>query len=295
MVPFEFTKYLQDVFNAPIVIQLTDDENSSLKKARLSKSQNTQERMPRTSSPLVSISKRLSSSAACASKGKAIPRISISTDNQVRGAFGFKGSDSIGKHQFPAIEMAPAFATTFPHIFGTGKEVAKIPCLIPCAIDQDPFFRLCRDVAPKLKFKKPAVIRSNFFPVLKGPGGKMSASNDSSAIFLSDTPKQIKKKINASVYRGGETIDLHKFHGGDTEKDVAYQYLRYLHESDEELERIRVAYKKGEMGTAELKEICISLIQEKLVGFQERRKAITKEVLEGFIRIRPLKFGGKRE
>lgn len=50
------------------------------------------------------------------------------TDSQILGAFGFTGSDSVGKHQFPAVEMGLAFATTFPPIFGTNeKEVAKMP------------------------------------------------------------------------------------------------------------------------------------------------------------------------
>jgi tryptophanyl-tRNA synthetase len=35
-----------------------------------------------------------------------------------------------------------------------------------------------------------------FLDALQGPGSKMSASDDNSAIFLSDTAKQIKNKIN---------------------------------------------------------------------------------------------------
>ena len=43
-----------------------------------------------------------------------------------------------------------------------------VTCLIPCAIDQDPYFRMTRDVAPVLKFKKPALLHSTFFPALQG-------------------------------------------------------------------------------------------------------------------------------
>jgi len=35
---------------------------------------------------------------------------------------------------------------------------------------------MTRDVAQKLKYKKPACIHSKFFPSLKGKTGKMSAS-----------------------------------------------------------------------------------------------------------------------
>ena len=40
-----------------------------------------------------------------------------------------------------------SFSGSFPQIFNNNKDV---PCLIPCAIDQDPYFRMTRDVAPRL-------------------------------------------------------------------------------------------------------------------------------------------------
>jgi len=103
--------------------------------------------------------------------------------------------DVIGKISFPAVQAAPSFSSSFPHIFGTRTD---IPCLIPCAIDQvrddgapgddsppprlneacqmtprrapnrqDPYFRMTRDVAPRLKFPKPALIHSKFIPALQ--------------------------------------------------------------------------------------------------------------------------------
>lgn len=85
------------------------------------------------------------------------------TFNQVKGIFGFGDSDVIGKISFPAIQATPCLSTSFPHIFGN----RKLPCLIPCAIDQDPYFRMTRDVAPKLGFQKPALLHSVFFPALQ--------------------------------------------------------------------------------------------------------------------------------
>lgn len=97
-------------------------------------------------------------------------------------------SDNIGKLHFASIQAATAFSSTFPHIFGTDpKKNTQIQSLIPCAIDQDPYFRLTRDVAARLKYIKPALIHSQFFPALQGPGSKMSASINSSAIFMNDT------------------------------------------------------------------------------------------------------------
>jgi len=92
------------------------------------------------------------------------------TTNQVNNIFGFSEADNIGKIAFPAVQAAPSFSNSFPHIFGTRTDV---PCLIPCAIDQDPYFRLTRDVAPRLGYLKPALIHSKFFPALQGPQTKM--------------------------------------------------------------------------------------------------------------------------
>ena len=61
--------------------------------------------------------------------------------NQVRGCFGFNMESNIGKIAFPAVQAAPSFPTSFPHMFGNRRDIR---CLIPCAIDQDPYFRMTR-------------------------------------------------------------------------------------------------------------------------------------------------------
>ena len=104
----------------------------------------------------------------------------------IDGIFKLSQSDfhepvNIGKHAFPAVQAAPSFPSSFPHIFG---ENTQVPCLIPCAIDQDPYFRMTRDVAHRLSgkdkkpFLKPALIHSKFFPALQGANSKMSASDE---------------------------------------------------------------------------------------------------------------------
>ena len=65
---------------------------------------------------------------------------------------------------------------------------------------QDPYFRMTRDVAPRLGFHKPALMHSTFFPALQGPQSKMSASDPTSSIFLTDTMEQIDEKV---ILKGG--------------------------------------------------------------------------------------------
>jgi tRNA synthetases class I (W and Y) len=54
---------------------------------------------------------------------------------------------------------------------------------------------MTRDVAPRLGFPKPSLIHSKFFPALQGHNTKMSASAASTAIYLTDTPKQVHNKV----------------------------------------------------------------------------------------------------
>ena len=130
------------------------------------------------------------------------------TLSQARGIFGFGDSDSIGKIAFPATQAAPCFSSSFPVVLGGARD---LPCLIPCAVDQDPYFRMTRDVAPKLRSPKPALIHSVFFPALQGAMTKMSSSDPNSSIFMTDTPAQIKKKINSYAFSGGgASIEEHR-------------------------------------------------------------------------------------
>lgn len=54
---------------------------------------------------------------------------------------------------------------------------------------------MTRDVAPRLGYPKPALLHSTFFPALQGPQSKMSASEPTSSIFLTDSPEDIKHKV----------------------------------------------------------------------------------------------------
>jgi tryptophanyl-tRNA synthetase len=148
---------------------------------------------------------------------------------------------------------------------------------------------MTRDVAARLHFAKPALIHARFLDALQGPGSKMSASVESSAIFMKDQPNQIKNKINKYAFSGGQVTEAEQRElGGDTDKDVSYQYLTFFMEDDEELEKIRLAYQSGGMLTGEIKAKCISELQAYVKGFQERRSKVTEEVIDEFMKIRPL-------
>ena len=102
---------------------------------------------------------------------------------------------------------------------------------------------MTRDVAPRLGFHKPALIHSSFFPALQGPQSKMSSSDPTSSIFLTDTADEIKHKINKYAFSGGrDTKEEHEKYGGNTEIDVSYQYLTFFMEDDQRLAEIKQVY-----------------------------------------------------
>lgn len=213
--------------------------------------------------------------------------------NAARATFGFDGESNVGKIAFGAVQGATAFATTFPHIFGTDDKVKQIPALIPCAIDQDPYFRLTRDVAQPLGLAKPGLIHARFLDALQGPGSKMSASVDASAIFMKDTAKKIKDKINKNAFSGGQVSEAeHRELGGNPDIDVSYQYLTFFLEDDEELAKVYRDYRTGHVLTGELKAMCIKELQAYVEEFQQRRAAVTEETVDHFMARKPLIWGG---
>lgn len=295
LIPFIFTKWLQDAFDVPLVIQLTDDEkflwkDMTVEEAEKMAHENIRDIVACGFDPANTfIFTDFKYTGQCPEFYKNIVRIRRSvTFNQVKGIFGFGDSDCIGKIGFPAVQAAPSFSSSFPFIFG---EQSRVPCLIPCGIDQDPYFRMTRDVAPRLGFPKPALLHSVFFPALQGAQSKMSASDPNSSIFLTDTPSQIKNKINKYAFSGGgATVEEHKEKGGNCDVDISYQYLRFFLEDDERLEKIRQDYTSGELLTGYLKKELIEVLQKRIAAHQAARKLVTDEVIAMFTTPRPLQF-----
>ncbi|KAJ7090350.1 hypothetical protein B0H15DRAFT_261115 [Mycena belliarum] len=286
-VPFVFTKWLQDVFQVPLVIQLTDDEKFLFKHEL--KVEQTKAFARQNARDIIAVGFDLERTFIFSDYSylggpfyENISKISRQiTYSQAKATFGFTDSDNIGKIHFAAIQAAPSFSNSFPHIFGS---VSNIPCLIPCAIDQDPYFRLTRDVAQKLKYPKPALLHSKFFPALQGPQTKMSASDPNSSIFMTDKAAQIKNKVNKHGFSGGkETEEEHRRLGGDTEVDVSYQYLTFFLDDDEELERLGAEYRAGRLLTGQLKGKCVELLQKFVGDFQERRAKVTDADVDAFM------------
>jgi tryptophanyl-tRNA synthetase len=68
--------------------------------------------------------------------------------------------------------------------------------------------------------------------------------------------------------------------------------LSYFEDDDAKLLEIENSYRKGTLMTGELKKMAITMLQEYVKEFQERRKEVTDEVLRGYTTPREMVWKG---
>jgi tryptophanyl-tRNA synthetase len=279
-----FTKWLQDKFNVELYFQFTDDEKFMYKDISYDEIQKwTTENMmdviavgfdPKKTHFIVDTKH---AGILYPEAIKVAKKITFST---IKSSFGFNDSNNIGSIFFTSMQTVPSF---LPCVL----KKKKMPCLIPHAVDQDPHFRLTRDILPKLGYYKPASIQCSFLPPLTGNTGKMSSSEAGKGILSTDSAKDIKKKINKYAFSGGQiTLEEHRKKGGNPEVDVSFQYLRYLFEPDtKKLKKIEKDYKSGKLLTGELKKYTIEKIGKFLGDHQKRRAKAKKQIPDFMLKV----------
>ena len=273
LIPFIIAKHLQDVFDVPVFIQLSTDEkylrdNLSLEQVELMAYNNAVDIMSLGFNPKKTII--LSNFESIKQLYPTVMDILRHTPiNQMIGLFG-KDVPNAGSYYFPAVEAAPAFPTALKGIIEGYSR-----CLVVLGLDQDPYFRLARDVAHRLKCHKPTLLHTTFVPSLLGIEMKMSSSNPSEAIFLSDTSQQITTKINKKAFSGGQnTIELHRILGANTHIDVSCRYLQIfsgLSDININIDSILHDYEKGILLTGQLKKLTIEMLDLMITGFKKNR------------------------
>ena len=104
-------------------------------------------------------------------------------------------------------------------------------------------------------------------------GDKMSSSQPETTIFMDEAFEDLERKIKRSFSGGQPTIEEHRRLGGDCSKDVAFQYLQFFFESDDDaLLELKSEYESGRMLAGEMKQVCIDKAWEWLQGLAERRE-----------------------
>ncbi|KAJ4458564.1 putative Tryptophan--tRNA ligase [Paratrimastix pyriformis] len=322
LIPFIFTKWLQEAFNCPLVVQLTDDEKSIFKPHLTP--ENCHEMAISNAKDIIACGFDVNKTFIFSDIeyiGYLYPTVlqiqRCITPAMATSCFGFPPDSNTLKMSFSAIQASPSFSCAFPQIFHPsatpsatpaaspaptpspspapeeGKKAKKnkhqgqqqdaplrlVPCLIPCAIDQDPYFRLTRDVATMLKWPKPSLIHSRFLSALQGRNTKMSASSESSAIYLNEAPDSIARKVGRM-----------NFEERDMEKSAVMEYLTFFLEDDNLLEQCRLQLSGQLVPTPplDIQGLLTRTLQDVVAKHQSTRAALTEEAVREFMRGRPL-------
>jgi len=271
---FMFMKWLQDVFNAIVIIQIADDEKVFFKNESFEK---IYEFGFENAKDIIACgfdkNKTFIFSNRDYSRNQCFQTIVYNimqhfSVNDVKAVFGIEPTMCLGAHMWPAFESAPAFSASFKDIFGE----TQVRCLVIYGCDQDPFFRMTRDCAVKMGYHKPCSLIMKFLPALEGKS-KMNSTIDCNkpitTIFLDDEPSAIINKIKKYSFSGGkETLKEHREKGADLEVDVSYQMLKFFEMDDDKFEKIGNDYGTGKMLSSEIKKI----ISEKIIDLVENHK-----------------------
>ena len=103
-------------------------------------------------------------------------------------------------------------------------------------------------------------------------GDKMSSSKPKTTIFLNDDLDTITKKIRKAYSGGQSTIEEHRRLGGNPDVDVAYQYMMYFFEDDDNyLAELNSDYRNGKILAGEMKQICVDKATEWMKNHIELR------------------------
>ncbi|MFW9818322.1 MAG: tryptophan--tRNA ligase [Candidatus Thorarchaeota archaeon] len=280
LLPWIFTKWLQEKFDVELWFQLTDDEkflfNQSYELEETYKYgyDNALDIIALGFDPKktyifsdLDLAGTLYRNAL-----KIAKKITLST---IRATFGLDNSSNIGQIFYTSIQTVPA-------ILKSVIEEKNIPCLIPHAVDQDAHFRLSRDVLPKLGYYKPASIQCVFLPSLQ-QSGKMSASVETTAIFTKDKPDAVKKKINNAFTGGQANAKLQRELGGNPAICPVYKYHFMLFTlDDDEIRSIQSKCTNGELLCGDCKKDLIEKVNEFLTKHQKQREK-AKDNIEDFL------------
>lgn len=278
LMPWFLTKHLQDKFDSNLLFQITDDEkflygNKSMEEIDRNVYENILDIIAigfnKSKTKIIVNSKHIKH--LYSTSLEIAKRITYSTAKSI---FGFTNSTNIGMIGFPPLQGVPCF---LPSII----EGRPTPVLIPAAIDQDPYWRLTRDIAEKIGFYKPAQIHSKFLPSLQTVG-KMSSSDPETAIFTTDDLDVIEKKISNTFTGGQPTISLQKKLGGNPGVCSVFSYLKYMFDTPAESNERELRCRSGNLLCGECKNDLSNHSTSFMSMFQQKREK-AKDLVSDFM------------
>lgn len=164
---------------------------------------------------------------------------------------------------------------------------------VPVGEDQAPMIELTREIVNRFNniygptLVEPEILLPSNAAAQRLPGtdGKAKMSKSlGNCIYLSDTPKEVKKKVN-SMYTDPEHLTIDS--PGHLEGNTPFIYLdafanddhirRYLPEYDS-LDALKEHYTRGGVGDGTVKKLLCNVLEEILVPIRERRKEFEQDI-----------------
>lgn len=164
---------------------------------------------------------------------------------------------------------------------------------VPVGEDQAPMIELTREIVNRFNhiygptLVEPEILLPSNAACLRLPGtdGKAKMSKSlGNCIYLSDTPKEVKKKVN-SMYT--DPLHLTIDSPGHLEGNCPFIYLdafsrdehfeRYLPEY-KNLQELKDHYTRGGVGDGTVKKLLINVLEEELAPIRERRKMYEQDI-----------------
>lgn len=147
--------------------------------------------------------------------------------------------------------------------------------VVPVGKDNEAHIELSRDIARRFNqyygevFPMPEVLLSDVPSLIGTDGkGKMSKSANN-AIFLSDDPKQVEKKVR-SMYTDPNRISADV--PGTVEGNPVFDYHDVFNPDRAEVDDLKARYREGKVGDVEVKDKLIIAINNFLAPIRERRQ-----------------------
>ena len=194
------------------------------------------------------------------------------TYSTVKAVFGFQPSTNIGLVFYTALQTVPAFWPSW-------AEHRAVPCLIPCGIDQDPHFRVTRDLAEGLGYPKPALLHSQMVPGLLGDAAMSTTGNAAdNALFLNDPPKTVERKLKNAFTGGRATVEEQRRLGATPEICSIWALWRTrFAESDQKFAEVTQGCRSGALLCGE----CKGQLIERVHAFY-RQHAEARDAVKGW-------------
>ncbi|KTC71557.1 tryptophanyl-tRNA synthetase [Legionella birminghamensis] len=156
---------------------------------------------------------------------------------------------------------------------------------VPVGEDQIPMIEQTNEIVRRfnriyntdcLKEAKPILSKTSR---LVGIDGQSKASKSlGNAIFLSDTPEEIKRKVFLMFT---DPAHLKISDPGKVEGNVVFEYLSAFHPDPEEVNALKAQYRKGGLGDSTIKNLLNTSLQAMLEPIREKRNSFKRgEVMD---------------